>query len=283
RESAANVSGVLFYLAHSRVTTVREFLQLIERTTLLFIQIENNSNHPVASEPLYRKVEHYIRGFINRGEWVPGDLIPSEPQLSETLDVSIGTVRKAIDQLEKEKLLYRHQGKGTYVSRIDFDNSLFRFFSYGTASGESARIHKTTPRRERIPGTSEICQHLDLPIGTPLIYIERVGYDDDDQPVLLEKCWWRADIVEGLEDEELHIPDLFYALIEEKFNVHVVRAEETLTADIADKNTASILQINAGDPLVVLRRTTHATNDRIIEYRVTHGRPDRFSYKTEIR
>lgn len=235
------------------------------------------------SAPLYKKVESYIRQSIDQGELVPGDLILSESQLSEKLDVSIGTVRKAIDNLEKEKLLYRHQGKGTYVSRVDFDNSLFRFFSYGTASGDAARIHKRTPRRERIPGTANICKHLDVAIGTPLIYIERVGFDDDEQPVLLEKCWWRADIVEGLEDEELHIPDLLYAIVEEKFGVHVLRAEETLTADIADAETANTLKISAGDPLVVLHRVTHATNDRIIEYRVTRGRPDRFSYKTEIR
>lgn len=237
----------------------------------------------MVDQPLYKKVETHIRDHISSRQWVPGDLIPSESRLSEKLDVSIGTVRKAIDILEQEKLLYRHQGKGTYVSRIDFNRSLFRFFTYGTATGESARIHKVTPKRERVPGTADICRHLETPIGTPLIYIERLGLDDEDQPVLVEKCWWLADVVEGLEDEDLHIPDLFYALIEEKFKVHVVRAEETLTADIADIETAEQLKINPGDPLVVLFRTTHANDDRIIEYRVTRGRPDRFSYKTEIR
>jgi len=237
----------------------------------------------MADKPLYKIVETHLREKIEAGEWVPGDLIPSEPQLSKLLDVSIGTVRKAIDQLEQENLLFRHQGKGTYVSRIDFDRSLFRFFTYGTGTGESARIRKVTPKRARISGTEEICRHLEAPVGTPLIYIERLGLDEDDQPVLLEKCWWLADVVEGLEDEDLHIPDLFYALIEEKFNVHIVRAEETLTADIADVETAKMLNIIPGGPLVVLLRSTHANNDKIIEYRVTRGRPDRFSYKTEIR
>lgn len=233
--------------------------------------------------PLYKKVEKHIRQHIEDGSWVPGDLIPSESQLSESLNVSVGTVRKAIDELEKEKLLFRHQGKGTYVSRVDFDRSLFRFFSYGTGTGEATRIHKTTPTRERIPGTAEICRHLQVPIGTPVVYLERIGYDDEEKPVLLEKCWWLAELVEGLEDQDVHIPDLFYALIEEQYGVHVVRAEETLTADIADVETAHMLDIIPGDPLVVLLRTTFAANDRIIEYRVTRGHPDRFSYKTEIR
>lgn len=237
----------------------------------------------MANQPLYKKVETHIRSLISQGELVPGDLIPSESRLSELMDVSIGTVRKAIDQLEQEKLLYRHQGKGTYVSRIDFDRSLFRFFTYGTASGEATRIHKITPKREKMPGTAEICKNLDVPIGTPLVYIERIGMDDEDKPVLVERCWWRADMVEGLENEDTHIPDLFYALIEDKFGIHIIRAEETLTADIADPDTARLLNISAGDPLVVLLRVTYASDDKIVEYRVTRGRPDRFSYKTEIR
>jgi len=234
-------------------------------------------------KPLYKVVENHIRERIDAGVWIPGDLIPSEAKLSKTLNVSVGTVRKAIDILEKEKLLFRHQGKGTYISRIDFDNSLFRFFSYGTASGEAARIYKETPHRARLKGPAEICRHLEVKTGTPLIYIERIGYDEEELPVLIENCWWRADVVEGLEDNDLHIPDLFYAIIEERFGVHVVRAEETLTADIADRDTAKMLQINIGDPLVVLLRTTRANDDRIIEYRVTRGRADRFSYKAEIR
>lgn len=239
----------------------------------------------MAQKPLYKTAENFLKKSIENGQWVPGDLIPSESQLAEILDISIGTVRKAIDQLEKEKLVYRHQGKGTYVSKIDFDNSLFRFFSYGLGvnTEETARIHKLTPRRELIKGPADICEHLKVPTGTPLIYIERVGYDDDEEPILLEKCWWLADVVEGLEDADIHIPDLLYALIEEKFNVHVVRAEEILTAENADEKTAKVLNIDVGSALVVLLRTTHASKDKIIEYRITRGRPDRFSYKTEIR
>ena len=243
----------------------------------------NPGTDQVAPKLLYQTVEQYIRRHIETGKWVPGDLIPSESQLSEKLGVSIGTVRKAIDLLAQEKLLYRHQGKGTYVSRIDFNNSLFRYFSYGTGSGEPARIRKVTPKRERVLATADLCKSLQVSIGTPLVYIERLGLDDDDQPVLVEKCWWLADVVAGLEDTELHIPDLFYALIEERFGVHIVRAEETLTADIADRETAKRLEITPGDPIVVLLRTTHTVHDRVIEYRVTRGRLDKFSYKTEIR
>ncbi len=232
--------------------------------------------------PLYKVVEEHIRQQINAGELVAGDLIPSEPQLAEALNVSQGTVKKAIDNLTRERLLYRHQGKGTYVSRINFNNSLFRFFSYGTHEGGGVRIRKETPVRRIKRGPAEVCRRLRLPTGSELIYIERVGYVERDV-VLIEKSWLDATKLRGLENEALHIPDLMYALIVEKFGVPVVRAEETLTAEAADKRTAKLLGIEANDPVVVLMRLTYTVQEQPIEYRITRGRADRFSYKTEIR
>ncbi len=237
----------------------------------------------MATKPLYLVVKDHIVESIESGGLEPGDLIPSESQLARTLDVSVGTVRKAIDQLEQQRRLYRHQGKGTYVSRIDFDNSLFRFFSYGDAAGGAARYRKSTPVRKRVKGDKAICRELAVRAGTPLIYLERIGYTDEAQPVLVEKCWWLAHLVEGIQDAEVHITDLLYAVIERRFGVHVVRSEETLTAEAADLATATSLKVGEGAPVVVLRRHTFTTNDKLIEYRETRGRADLFSYKTEIR
>lgn len=232
--------------------------------------------------PLYKSVEAHIRDQIAAGDLIPGDLIPSEPQLATQLNVSQGTVKKAIDNLAKEKLLYRHQGKGTYVSRIDFNNSLFRFFSYGNERGRDIRIHKETPLRKIKRAPAIICRCLKLPTGSQVLYIERIGLVADE-PVLIEKSWWNADQVQGLENESIHIPDLMYAVVEDKFRVPIVGAEETLTAEAADKRTASRLGIKPRDPVVVLKRLTFTADKLPIEYRVTHGRADRFSYKTQIR
>ena len=89
----------------------------------LFFRIDARQT---AEGPLYRQVESIIKKIIDAGKLVPGDLIPSEPMLSSSLGVSQGTIKKAIDNLVKEKRLYRHQGKGTYVSRLDFNSRYIR-------------------------------------------------------------------------------------------------------------------------------------------------------------
>ena len=74
-----------------------------------------------------------------------------------------------------------------------------------------------------------------------------------------------------------------YAMVVEKYGVPVVRSEETLTADIADKQTAQILNIPEKSHVIILIRHTFSRKNKMIEYRKTVGRADKFSYKTEIR
>lgn len=234
------------------------------------------------NKPLYQVVEDHIRELIDSGMLVPGDLIPSEAQLAKQLDVSQGTVKKAIDNLVWERLLFRHQGKGTYVSNIDFNNSLFRFTTYGDAAGQPTRIHKVTVLRRVEDATDETRERLAIDPADQVLYLERVGFVDD-LPVMVEFSHWRFDLVAGLEQEDRHIPDLLYALIVEEFGVPVVRAEETLTAGPADERTAEHLDIDVGAPVLVLNRTTYTRGNQIIEVRTSKGRADKFSYKTEIR
>jgi GntR family transcriptional regulator len=234
------------------------------------------------TEPLYLRVENYIRDLITRGELVPGDLIPSEPRLSEEMNVSQGTVKKAIDNLAWQGLLFRHQGKGTFVSRIDFNNSLFRFFSYGNEKGEEVRIRKATTDRWLGTAPVDIYHRLEVEEGTELLYIERIGYTQQ-LPTFIEYSWWIAQLVPGLENEETHIPDLFYALIVDQYKIPIVRAEETLTAEACDEITANKLEIEPRTPVVVLNRSTYTANEKIVEVRTTKGRADLFSYKREIR
>ena len=241
----------------------------------------DNANFRQA-QPLYQRVEEHIKSQINQGLLIPGDLILSEPRLSKELDVSIGTVKKALDNLVWQGVLFRHQGKGTFVSRIDFNNSLFKFFSYGDEKGSDVRIRKSTTDRWLGKGPKKICRQLEVEEGTELLFIERIGYRRK-KPIFIENSWWIASLVPDLEKEETHIPDLFYALIVDHYKIPIVRAEETLTAEACDKKTAEKLNIKTESPVVVLNRSTYTVGDKIVEVRTTRGRADQFSYKREIR
>lgn len=67
------------------------------------------------SGPLHEQVRGLILSRIENGDWPAGRPIPPEVELSRELGVSIGTVRKALDQLARDRILVRERGRGTFV------------------------------------------------------------------------------------------------------------------------------------------------------------------------
>lgn len=66
-------------------------------------------------QSLYQQVYDKIRERIISGAWKPGSLVPGDVQLSQSFGVSVGTVRKALDQLAREHFVVRERGRGTFV------------------------------------------------------------------------------------------------------------------------------------------------------------------------
>src|SRR5438445_13471975 len=82
----------------------------------------------LSERPLYEQVRARLIEGISRGEWPPGECIPSEGELARAFDVAIGTIRKAVDSLVAERALLRRQGKGTFVTAHDGRRLMFHFF-----------------------------------------------------------------------------------------------------------------------------------------------------------
>src|SRR5215207_9575475 len=81
-----------------------------------------------AFRPIYVKVRALLEDALERGEWAPGEAIPSEFELADCFHVSQGTMRKAIDALAADNLVVRRQGRGTFVAtHTEERTSLFRF------------------------------------------------------------------------------------------------------------------------------------------------------------
>ncbi|MBU5581672.1 GntR family transcriptional regulator, partial [Enterococcus sp. S181_ASV_20] len=77
------------------------------------------------SKPVYLQVADYLRNNIYSEEWGKGEQIPSENQIMKSLEVSRGTVKKAVNMLVEEGLLYQIQGKGTYVTEDNISCLLY--------------------------------------------------------------------------------------------------------------------------------------------------------------
>lgn len=77
------------------------------------IAVTVRKDSPIA---LYKQVKKYVEDGIREGKYKPDEPVPSELELAEMFGVSRVTTRKALEELCQEGLVYRIQGKGTYVS-----------------------------------------------------------------------------------------------------------------------------------------------------------------------
>jgi len=125
--------------------------------------------------PLYKRVKMRIMQRLTVGEWKPGEAIPSESRLTEEFQVSIGTIRKAIDELSAEKILVREQGRGTFVATHTEDRFLYYFFRIVDRNGVKIfpQSHMLSFRRMRADANQ--AERLQITRGARVIRISNLA------------------------------------------------------------------------------------------------------------
>lgn len=246
------------------------------------------SPQPLAPEsdqrlPRYHRVREALSAEIAARRWKPEEAIPSEAEIAETHQVSIGTVRKAIDSLVVDGVLERFQGKGTFVRRPNFQSSFFRFFRFASA-GEAARVPVSRIlKREVTTMTVVVAAALELKAGAPAIRFSRLRLIDD-RPLVLEDIWLPHDRFKALLTiDAREFGDLLYPLYEQYCGVMVASAQETLSAEAVSAKNARLLELEAGEPVIVIERVALSADRQPLEWRQSRGPASEFRYQVEIR
>jgi len=220
-----------------------------------------------AFSPLYQQIKALLVQSLQGGEWRPGDAIPSEMELAARYRVSQGTVRKAIDELATDNLLVRRQGKGTFVATHAEENIQYRFLRLAPDQGPPTGMerHFLDCRRMRAP--ADVAASLALKAGDSAVQIRRTLWRNAE-PVVLDEIWLPAAPFKGLTAERLsQYAGPMYGLFETEFGVRMIRAEEKIRAVLADAETADLLHVKTGAPLLSVERLSHTYGDKPVELR----------------
>jgi GntR family transcriptional regulator len=235
-----------------------------------------------AFSPLYRQIKLLITRSLEAGEWKPGEAIPAETDLAQRYRVSQGTVRKAIDELADDNLLVRRQGKGTFVATHAEEKIQYRFLRLAPddAKPRGMERHFLDCRRMRAP--APIARALELK-GTEGAILVRRTLAQDAMPVVLDEIWLPAGLFKGLTADRLtDYVGPMYGLFETEFGVRMIRAEEKIRAVAADAATASLLDVDAGTPLLSVERLSYTYGDKPVELRRGLYRTDRHYYRNSL-
>lgn len=237
-----------------------------------------DKNSPV---PIYFQLEEMIKSLIEKKELKPGDILPSEREYAEKLEISRMTVRQAFTNLVNEGYLMRKKGKGTFVSEQKIEQSLSGLTSFT----EDMKRRGLEPSNRLIkfhliPGPENICQRLKIPEHDPVYEIVRIRLADD-LPMALERSFLSANLIKGLTEKD--VVHSLYQYIEQTLKLKIGTATQTLEASIANEQDAKLLKINKGAPILGIQRTTYLEDSTPLEVVYSLYRGDRYKFMIDMK
>jgi GntR family transcriptional regulator len=218
----------------------------------------------ISTRALYLQVRDHLAQQIASGILKPGALLPSELAFAEELGVSLGTLRKGLETLEKERLITRRQGRGTFVR--DY-----------AASGQPTFDNLRTKDGERVPFTVQfldaVCDRASaeeqerLGLETPEIVARCRQVRHYHGPFLFEQIALAVSRFSGLDGEQLSA-SYQIAVLAQEHGVLLGVASESIEIMPARVEVAALLRVEPGTPLLKLDRI-HYSLDRIpLEWRI---------------
>ena len=222
--------------------------------------------------PAYQKIQATIMKRIDSGQLKPGDAVDSERELAKIHQVSLMTARHALTALEREGMVQRRRGAGTFVAppKVHFN----KLMSYTEQmSGRSLAVSSKLLSLGMIDTQQEIAARLALPSTSRLIKVERLRMGANE-PFAIETCYLSAEDFVGLAKAPLDRVSLF-SILEQDYGLEIAHADEEIDATTADPHTAKLLGIPSGAPVLRIRQVIYSTKGKTALYVLGLYRSDR--------
>jgi DNA-binding GntR family transcriptional regulator len=225
--------------------------------------IAPNKSHP---QPLWRQVADSMRQNINTGRWPEHFKLTAEEELATELDISRGTLRRALGALVDEGLLVQIQGRGTFVTAKANDLPLARLVSLHELFALSGQDATTEVLRQEItPGRDEVREALAVGPDEPVLWLRRRMLVDGE-PVALLDNYVRHALQPGIERVDFAAVPLFEAI--ERGGLKIGWGRRSFAARIARsmEPPSTLLTDDPDEPVLYLEQVTFLDDDRPIEY-----------------
>lgn len=233
--------------------------------------------------PLYIQLASYLRIQIQTGVLQPGDLMITENNLCNILNISRTTVRQSMDKLVEEGLLVRYRGKGTFISNTKIKRSMNHLYNFTedmkmigakpSSKVITAKILNITP--------DYIADILKLPTETtPVFYLERLRLANQE-PILWERTYIPYFLCNKIETINFNKNSL-YQTLSETYELKMYHAEETLDAFILSKLETSMLECTGKMAGYKISRISYLDSGTIFEYTTSVTRADKCSYEFSL-
>ncbi len=240
----------------------------------------------MATEKTKRKnkstqVKESLRELINQPGSKHGDILPSERKLGEQFNVSRITIRKAMEELESEGLIYRIRGKGSFVCVEKIPQKLTLLTSYS----EDMRERKLAPDSlildiNSIIANSYISNKLQIQTNDPVYILRRLRLADGE-PMAIENCYMRHEIG-AIIAETITNGTSLYKLFATRCGITLYNAYQTIEVARLTNWERQLLGRDSPTAALLTKRQTFDTNNQVVEYVESKYRSDRYLFHVEL-
>ncbi len=216
--------------------------------------------------PLYLQIVEKLREKIGSGIYGPGTPLPSEATLTKDFGVSRVTVRQALAELDNRGLIYRQQGRGTFVNEPHLRQQM----------SQEAQTIVEALRREGIDPVIEV---IGLDHIKPDPQVAAILGTDDQEIATLTRLYLHNDV--PIAQSTLHLPmsmsgvahilsqkenlgQTTYSIFE-SMGLAIKEAKHVIKTVALNAATAKRLHLNVGDICLATDRITYATNGSVME------------------
>jgi GntR family transcriptional regulator len=221
-----------------------------------------------STRPLYLQVRDALASRIAGGEWKPNSAIPNEGDLAREFGVSSGTMRKALDLMEGERLLTRRQGRGTFVNDQSSDELAERFSNIHTVDGERIAGEIKTLSIVQRPANPAECARLRLHAEDKVWRIQRVRLHKGE-PFMVEEVVTPTSLFPDLDTREGSNHRI--VVLAQQYGILLGKGEERLSIGSASPSVADALKVKPGASILVLDRLVHDLDGQAVEWRLGMG------------
>lgn len=228
--------------------------------------------------PLYRQVQDGIEQLIRLNSSKKKALPLTDAGLAEHFGVSRITVRRAVDYLVDEGVLYRIQGVGTFVRphKLSEKLTLNSFLSVWTGT----RSHVRVGALEQIPADKEWAERLGARVGEPLVYVRRLRFQKKAL-VAVDDRYMRAAVCRKLTAQDITVSSLV-DFLRNREKIRLARGEMEIEARAANRHEARAFGIKAGKPVLVRNVTFFTTKNEPVLTGISTYRADKVSYRFTV-
>jgi GntR family transcriptional regulator len=246
--------------------------------------------------PLYHQIYLILRARILDGEYQPGDYLPGERELEGMFQVSRITAVRALNDLASQGLVVRERGRGTRVQMFVGSGIVARGPT-GTAEKSPSRVRGGTNDEldalhrngraqvtlcdfDYVEATASVAEALGLAEGDLVQHAIRVWRFKDARPFNyvqtyvpedIGRRWSRADM------EKRALQRLFA-----QHGIEIALVQEQITATLADMLLSRQLEVEAGSPILKIRRIAYDIDGRPVEFLTGYYPPDRYQYEVTL-